>query len=212
MFKLEGSAEVRRIKKRVLLALFIMFVGSVGLDQLSKIEAEKNLMAYSHETNLKHYQGKQHPLWAIGTPMPAKGEVAFYLSFNLNYVRNQGAAWGSFSNMPDKYRIPFFYGIIAIASIVILLYFRATPWHHRTARFALILVLSGAFGNFLDRVRIGYVIDWIDVRWNLFGWIYNFPNFNLADAAVSGGVILLLIDSLFLEKKRTQEKKTEASS
>ncbi|MEN9835542.1 MAG: hypothetical protein RL011_1735, partial [Pseudomonadota bacterium] len=88
---------------------------------------------------------------------------------------------------------------------IILLYLRSTPVHHRLAIFSLSLILSGAIGNFLDRVRFGYVIDWIDVRWNLAGWRYDFPNFNFADSCITVGVSLLLIDMLFFERMREQE-------
>jgi signal peptidase II len=66
------------------------------------------------------------------------------------------------------------------------------------------LILSGAIGNFLDRVRFGYVIDWIDVRWNLLGWRYDFPNFNFADSCITVGVSFLLVDMLILEGLRSR--------
>ena len=82
------------------------------------------------------------------------------------------------------------------------MYMRSTPAHHRLARFALCLIFSGAVGNFIDRIRLGYVIDWIDVEWNILGWTYNFPSFNVADSCITVGVTLLLFDLLFLEARR----------
>jgi signal peptidase II len=74
----------------------------------------------------------------------------------------------------------------------------------------LTLILSGAIGNFIDRIRYGFVIDWIDVRWNLLGWRYDFPNFNIADSAITVGVSLLLIDMLILESIRQKKGNLEA--
>jgi len=63
----------------------------------------------------------------------------------------------------------------------------------RTAA-ALSLIIGGAVGNLIDRINNGYVVDFIDVYYN--SW--HFPAFNLADSAITGGVILLLVDGLFL--------------
>lgn len=188
-----------------LLALAIMVIGSVGVDQVTKLAAEKNLMVWEHENNLKLYQGRAHYVWSTADIPPGKRSSEFYLYFGFNYVRNQGAAWGMLANMSDKIRVPFFYVMTLLAVIIILYYLKVTPHGHRLARFALALILSGAIGNFLDRVRVGYVIDWIDVRWNIGGWFYHFPNFNIADSCISVGVFMLLVDSLFLEFLRKRK-------
>jgi signal peptidase II len=122
-------------------------------------------------------------------------------------VRNLGAAWGALSNLPDNIRVPFFYVVTIVAVFIIGLYIRSTPVEHRLAIFSLGLILSGAIGNFIDRLRLGYVIDWIDVRWNLVGWRYDFPNFNIADSAISVGVAFLLFDMAVLETLRRRSEK-----
>ena len=188
------------------IALSLMFIGSVGLDQSTKIQAESELMRSAHETNLKIYRGKQVAIGLLGAVSADPDQDKPYLYFGLNYVRNQGAAWGALSTVSDHIRIPFFYAVTIIAIFVIGIYFRSTPISHKTARFALILVLSGAAGNLIDRIRLGYVIDWIDVRWNIWGWTYNFPNFNLADSAITMGMTLLIVDALILENRRRPTK------
>jgi signal peptidase II len=195
-----------RIKRLSIIWLTIMVLGSIGLDQATKVHAQDKLMVWSDETDPGLYRGQRYPLWAAGSPFQSDGN--FYLSFSTNYVRNLGAAWGALSNLPDGVRIPFFYLVTIGAVIIIGLYLKATPLHHRLAIFALALILSGAIGNFIDRLRLGYVIDWIDVRWNLFGWKYDFPNFNVADSAISVGVAFLMIDMLILEgvRKRAETK------
>ncbi|MBM4250933.1 MAG: signal peptidase II [Deltaproteobacteria bacterium] len=193
-----------RAHKLSLLFLLLMVLGSIGLDQVTKYHAQSTLMVWSDAENLSSYRGQRYPLWSSdGSDGAPDGSHAF-ISLSTNYVRNLGAAWGALSNLPDVIRVPFFYLVTCLAVFIILLYLRSTPVHHRLAIFSLSLILSGAIGNFLDRIRFGYVIDWIDVRWNLAGWRYDFPNFNFADSCITVGVSLLLVDMLFLERKREQ--------
>ena len=192
-------------KRMSVIALLVMVVGSVGLDQASKIQSQESLMVWSHKDDLTQYQGRRHSLLSVGSPIAEDGGL--YLAFSVNYVRNLGAAWGTLSNLPDHIRVPFFYIVTVIAAAVILVYLRQTPWHHRLARFSLTLILSGAIGNFVDRLVHGYVIDWIDVRWRIFGWRYDFPNFNVADCAITVGVSFLIFDMLVLETIRNKREK-----
>ena len=192
----------RRKNLITLFCFLVLIVGSVGFDQVSKFYAEDALMIWSHGEDLNQYQGRRFPIWATGEPFLSPGETGSYFAFSMNYVRNLGAAWGALSTLPDEVRVPFFYLVTVVAVIIIALYLRSTPLHHRLARLALALVLSGAIGNFIDRIRLGYVIDWIDVRWRVFGWRYDFPNFNWADSMISVGVGMLLVDMLILENLR----------
>lgn len=200
-------------KRRKLIAgiyLAIMVFGSVGLDQVSKVHSQNTLMVWQDEQDPTHYQGKRFPLWAFGSAFPEEGSL--YLSFSTNYVRNLGAAWGVLSNLEDHIRVPFFYAVTFFAVLIIGLYLRSTPVHHRVAIFALCLILSGAIGNFIDRIRLGFVIDWIDVRWNIFGWKYEFPNFNIADSAITVGVGMLIFDMLILDAARRKREGTRVVS
>ncbi|MEY4631573.1 MAG: hypothetical protein RIQ81_1693 [Pseudomonadota bacterium] len=196
----ESPSMVRKLSKSVIW-LLVMILANIVLDQASKVHAERNLRVWEDPLDLTAYRGRRVPLATIGNEQDPTGK-ANYVSFNLNYVRNQGAAWGMLANAKEQFRVPFFYIVTLIAMVAIAFYFRATPPHHKLARYALALVFSGAVGNFIDRVRLGYVIDWIDVHWNFIGWQYYFPNFNVADAAISVGVALLLVDTILLERQR----------
>lgn len=198
------TAAAKRTKRLALLFIAIMVVGSIGLDQVTKVQAQKSLMVWQDDLDLNHYQGRRYPLWSVGERTNEPGE--FYFSLSTNYVRNLGAAWGVLANLDEKIRIPFFYIVTIIAVLIIALYLHQTPVHHRLAIFALGLILSGAIGNFIDRVRLGYVIDWIDVRWSIFSWRYDFPNFNVADSAISVGVGMLIFDMLVLEAIRRKRE------
>jgi len=113
---------------------------------------------------------------------------------NLTYVRNTGAAFSLFADQPATFRIPFFLVVALVAGAALVFYVRQTPPTQRGTLFACGLVLGGAVGNFIDRVLYGAVIDFIDVHWRGMHW----PAFNVADSAISVGVAVLLLRSLFV--------------
>ncbi len=200
------TPEAQRAKRLSIFFLVLMVIGSIGLDQVTKVHAQNSLMRWSDEKDPALYQGQRYPLYAVGSPFFNEGSK-FYVSFSTNYVRNLGAAWGALSGLSDNIRVPFFYLVTCLAVIIIVVYMRSMPVNHRLSIFALSLILSGAIGNFLDRVRLGYVIDWIDVRWNLLGWRYDFPNFNFADSAITVGVSLLMFEMLVLDALRKRSER-----
>lgn len=122
--------------------------------------------------------------------------------FSLTYVRNQGAAFGFLHRTPEWFRTPFFLVMpIAVMIFILFLFFRVAPKqrHWRLNAFGYSLILSGAIGNLIDRVRFGYVIDFLDFHWKE---IYHYPAFNVADSAIVVGVSLLLLLSFFDERHR----------
>jgi len=116
--------------------------------------------------------------------------------FHLTYVRNQGAAFGILAD--SSFRLPFFIIVSLLAVAGILWYYARLQPPQQLLRYALALVLSGAVGNLIDRVRLGEVIDFIDVHWYQYHW----PAFNIADSAITVGVGLLLIDLWREERER----------
>jgi signal peptidase II len=110
----------------------------------------------------------------------------------LTYVRNKGAAFGILQTANPAFRDPFFMLVPVIAiSVISYLYYRLEKGQ-RLAAFALSLVLSGAVGNLIDRVRLSYVIDFVDVHWYE---VYHWPAFNVADSCIVVGVIILFLQS-----------------
>ncbi|MER3457668.1 MAG: signal peptidase II [Chloroflexota bacterium] len=107
---------------------------------------------------------------------------------SITYVTNTGAAFGLF---PDQ---GFFFIIVALVVVaVIILYYRRLPAGQWLIRLALGLQLGGALGNLLDRLRYGYVVDFVDLNfWPLKEW----PVFNVADASIVLGVVLLALTIL----------------
>lgn len=110
--------------------------------------------------------------------------------WSFRYIENPGAAWGLLSSADERVRVPFFIVISIGAMVLILGFFRKLEEHQRLLIFGLSLVFGGAIGNFIDRLHQSYVIDFIDWYVGRHHW----PTFNVADAAITAGVGLLLSD------------------
>ncbi len=108
--------------------------------------------------------------------------------FHITYVRNKGAAFGILAD--NAFRVPFFITVASIAAIGIFWYLHKLGDGQKLHVLALSLVFSGAVGNLIDRIRLGEVIDFLDVHWYQHHW----PAFNVADSAICVGVGLLLLD------------------
>ena len=115
--------------------------------------------------------------------------------FNITYVRNRGAAFSFLANA--SWRLPFFITVSFVAAIVILIAFKKLRDDQRLAQVSLAMIFPGAVGNLIDRVRLGEVIDFLDVHWYQHHW----PAFNVADSLICVGVALLALDMLAEEKR-----------
>ncbi|MCH3904374.1 MAG: signal peptidase II [Lactobacillus sp.] len=127
--------------------------------------------------------------WALGQVKPALPGL-----FSLTYLRNNGAAWNIFPG-----RMVFFYIISAVAIAIVLYYlFKQSP---RSVLFSvgLSLVLGGIIGNLIDRIRYHYVVDMIQLDF------MNFNIFNIADSAITVGIILIFIYLIFFEDKEKHD-------
>ena len=110
--------------------------------------------------------------------------------FKLTYVRNTGAAF-SFLSEAGGWQRWFFAGLAIIISMVIAVWLTRLKQHETVLAVALSLVLGGAIGNLIDRLAYGYVIDFLDVYYENWHW----PAFNIADSAITLGVVLMLLES-----------------
>ena len=119
--------------------------------------------------------------------------------FSFTYVRNTGAAFGLMAQADPSFRIPFFVAVPVLALGVIAWIFRRIPDSDVKLSTALSLVIGGAIGNLTDRLRLGYVVDFIDFHWRDRAY---FPAFNVADSAICIGVAILMLD-LFAKDEET---------
>ncbi|WP_413558736.1 signal peptidase II [Bdellovibrio sp. HCB209] len=124
--------------------------------------------------------------------------------FNFTYVRNFGAAFGFLAESHPSFRELFFLSMPPIALIIILGIMRGVKDDDTKQIIALSSIFGGAIGNYIDRVRFRYVIDFLD--FHIYGK-WSWPAFNVADMAIVGGVGLLLA-LMFIEnsKKKESEK------
>jgi signal peptidase II len=112
--------------------------------------------------------------------------------FDLTRVHNSGAAFGMLNGIDFPYKAAALAVVALVALVVVALYASALPASQRLARLGLACIVGGAGGNLIDRVVSGYVVDFVDIYWN--GW--HFWAFNVADTAITFGVIFMLLDIL----------------
>jgi signal peptidase II len=119
--------------------------------------------------------------------------------FHITYVRNTGAAFGIFRDAPMLFRTIFFLSLPPIAMIVIFFLLKASPEKDTIQNLALSMVFAGALGNYIDRVRFQYVIDFLDFHYKQ---VWSYPAFNVADMSIVCGVILLFFFMIQDEMKK----------
>jgi signal peptidase II len=112
--------------------------------------------------------------------------------FNITYVQNTGVAFGIFSSIASPAKAVLLSVFTAFAAVIVVVYSVRNSAQNRLLQAALALILGGALGNLYDRLAYGYVVDFID----LYAGAYRWPAFNVADTAITTGVILLAIEIL----------------
>jgi signal peptidase II len=122
----------------------------------------------------------------------------------ISHVQNTGVAFGLFNDLHSVWKPYVLSAMAIVAIVVILLYSSRVPTERTLLRTALAVTLGGILGNFADRLARGYVVDFIEfhVR-DAFHW----PTFNVADTAITIGIMLLLIDTL-KNPERAEEPET----
>ena len=130
---------------------------------------------------------------------------------NFIFAKNRGGAWGLLQNENEALRRPFFL-IVSVAAIVFIvsLYRKLQPGQN-ALKWGLPLVLGGALGNLVDRIRYGYVVDFIDVFMKMDGEMKHWPTFNVADIAICVGVGLMAVD-MFTTRNENKKGAVSAES
>jgi signal peptidase II len=113
-------------------------------------------------------------------------------SVALVHGRNPGMGFGILSDSPVPYQRVVLSSVALFASLAIVYLLRGFPARPRAPRLAMGLILGGAAGNLLDRVRLGYVTDFVHLAWRGYSW----PDFNAADSAITVGAAVLVLYSL----------------
>lgn len=110
--------------------------------------------------------------------------------FNITYVQNTGVAFGIFSSISSPAKSLLLSVFTAFAAVVVVAYSVRSPAQNRLLQVALALILGGALGNLYDRLAYGYVIDFLEFYVGTYHW----PSFNVADSAITAGVVLLALE------------------
>ncbi len=144
-------------------AIFLpIFLAGVVLDQLTKLWVMRDL--------------------ALGARVPIISGF-----FNLVHVHNRGAAFGLMAGLSDAFARFFFIGTTGVVLAVVGYLLWRLPAGHNRAAVGYTLILTGAVGNLLDRLRLGEVVDFLDFYWGTYHW----PAFNVADSLVCLGAGVL---------------------
>jgi signal peptidase II len=134
--------------------------------------------------------------WAVRTlPLFEPREIwSGYIG--LVHVRNTGVAFSLLSSLDPRWVHPLLILATLLAMAAVVVYIWVLPGRG-VAPAGLGLILGGAIGNLIDRARLGYVVDFIDLHWHAYHW----PTFNVADIGISLGVALLVADMLLSPKE-----------
>ncbi len=135
--------------------------------------------------------------WIATTTMTLHERIAVLPFFDWTLTYNRGVAFSLFNDGQNWQR----FGLSAFAILVaggFVYWMVHLPKHERANAAALALVVGGAIGNVIDRLRLGHVVDFVLLYWNDWSW----PAFNLADSAICVGAVLLVISGFLHERKR----------
>lgn len=137
--------------------------------------------------------------WAVRARLALGESVEVIPGFlDLTRVHNSGAAFGMLNGIDLPYKAAIL-AVVALAALVgVAAYASTLPAPERLARLGLTCIVGGAAGNLVDRVTLGYVVDYVDAYWR--GW--HFWAFNVADSAITCGVALMILDLMGVGRHR----------
>lgn len=131
----------------------------------------------------KYWLSHSLTLWDVSVVIPGL--------LNLTHVRNTGAVWGLF-----QYRNDWLVLLSFVVLGLMVAFYRWLVLDTRVGRWAVGLLLGGIVGNLIDRIKLGWVTDFLDFHWSGYHW----PSFNVADAAICAGAFLYVLSSLTLSR------------
>jgi len=121
--------------------------------------------------------------------------------FNLTYLTNNGAAFSMLAGQPALWRQVFFIAAACVALVFIWIAQKSFGRRSRLYSVALALIAGGAIGNLIDRIRLGFVVDFLDFYLGRYHW----PAFNIADSAITVGVTLFIVQNLLFDRHQPEQ-------
>ena len=141
------------------------------------------------------FLGDQATKTMVENSIPEYAVIPIFPSFNLTHIKNTGAAFGLFSDPATPWKTALLISVSAALLVAVV----GTVWRSRRLHWemsvGLALIMGGALSNLLDRIRLGRVVDFLDVYYSNYHW----PAFNLADSAIVVGACFLILQVLFSE-------------
>lgn len=144
-------------------------------------------------------------LWVVGNFSLYESLTVIPGFFSLTYLTNTGAAFGILAGQPTLWRLVFFIGVVVVAIGFIIYMYRRLKDESIWYEIALAFIAGGAIGNLVDRIRLGSVVDFLDVYVGTHHW----PAFNIADSAITVGVTILLVMNIFFYKEKEETKQEQ---
>lgn len=143
----------------------------------------------------------QYTKWLASSQLEMYERIEVTSFFNFTLAHNTGAAFSFLSDAGGWQR--WFFTVLALGvSTFLIMWIRKLKPQEVSTALSLSLIVGGAIGNVIDRIRFGYVVDFLDFYWNDMHW----PAFNIADSAISVGAVLLLVLSFKQEKAVAKNK------
>jgi len=140
----------------------------------------------------------QYTKYLVTASIPLYGRIEILHGFfDLIHIRNSGIAFGLLKQFGSQYKVAALLAVSAVALVLLFVLVTQVKKNQKLQLLCLSLILGGAAGNLIDRFRFGEVVDFLDVHWHD---LYHWPAFNVADSAITVGIILMLLDELFLKK------------
>jgi signal peptidase II len=143
------------------------------------------------------------------TKLIISGSIKYYESipvikgfFNLVHVRNRGMAFGMMNRPDPGMAYYLLIGLTIFAIVLMIIWFLKIRHEEKRLLFGLSLILGGALGNLIDRIRLREVVDFLDVYMGSYHW----PAFNVADSAISIGALWIAVNIIFFKASIIGEK------
>jgi signal peptidase II len=183
-------------KNRLLWLLLVVVIG-LGSDQASKVWAQRKLAEPFQVSEEVVVDGKPQQLTKeVFYPIEIVEVIPNF--FNLVYKENPAAAFSLTSSIPAWIRRPLLITVSILATLFFIIWYFRMKQNDGLLLASFSLILAGAIGNLFDRIRLGYVIDFLDVYAGPFGYPHlHWPTFNIADSLIVIGAIGVICRTLY---------------
>jgi len=177
------------------LALLLLTGVTLPIDQWTKMYAREDFLLHEDKSDTTIYQGRREELMS--------GEYGpVWFTLHETYVRNHGASWGFWAALSPSMRIPFLISAgLLIAGALMMSAYKLILAGNRWSALSVCGIVAGSIGNLVDRVRLGYVVDFLTFKCRFMSQAFYLPSFNVADIVIVCS-IFLLISTLFLAKNK----------